>query len=90
MTRLFKQEFIYQTKYNDRFETDSIKEVTRQATEENINLSTSRDTLRFFRNIGSKQEVKRSYKNGKETVKIYSYEPHSNNTKRTVIKYTEI
>ena len=90
MTRLFKLEFIYQTKYNDRFETDSTKEVTRKVTEENINLSTSRDTLRFFRNIGSKQEVKRSYKNGKETVKIYSYEPNSNNTKRTVIKYTEI
>ena len=60
------------------------------ATEENIEVATSRATMKFFRNMGSKQLVKRS-RNGKglQVVKIYSYAPH-NNCKRAVHIYNQV
>ena len=58
-------------------------------TERNLELATSKDTMRFFKNIGSKQEIKRSYnKEGKEIVKIYSYCP-TDRTIRTVHEFIE-
>ena len=63
--------------------------VNRNRTERNLELATNNDTMRFFRNLGSKQEIKRSYnKEGKETIKIYSYCP-TDKTIRTVHEFIE-
>ena len=76
---------------NGRAEWITIEEQIKDSirTDYNLNLSISRDTLKFFRSIGSKQEIKRSKKNGKEIVKIFSYCP-GDATIRTVHEYVEI
>lgn len=73
-----------------RFETLETKDMGNNYTWENIKIATSNDTLKFFRNMGSKQQVKTEIKNGLTIVKIFSYEPYTNNKIRTVHVYTEI
>lgn len=85
--KLLKQQKYFK---NGRFETIQEKDMGNDSTWENIKLATSKDTLKFFRNMGSKQQVKIEIKNGLTVVKIYSYEPNTNNTKRTLHVYTEI
>ena len=85
--KILKQQKYYK---NGRFETIQENDMGNNLTWENIKLSTSKDTLKFFRNMGSKQQVKIEIKNGLTVVKIYSYEPNTNNTKRTLHVYTEI
>lgn len=60
------------------------------ATEENVEMATSRKTMKFFRNMGSKQLVTRN-KNGKglRVIKIYSYAPY-NNCRRNVHVYNQV
>lgn len=85
--KILKQQKYYK---GGRFETIQEKDMDNNSTWENIKLATSKDTLKFFRNMGSKQQVKIEIKNGLTVVKIYSYEPNTNNTKRTLHVYTEI
>ena len=60
------------------------------ATEENITIATSRETMKFFRNMGSKQKVTRTKNNkGLKVVKIYSYAPYDN-CKRNVHIYNQV
>lgn len=88
----FNLKLLKQIQYNPhaKFETLEIKDMGNKHTWENINLATSKETLKFFRNIGSKQKVTREIKNGLTVIKIYSYEPNTNNTSRSVHVYTEI
>lgn len=85
--KILKQQKYYK---NGRFETIEESDMGNNSTWENIKLATSKDTLKFFRNMGSKQQIKTEIKNGLTVVKIYSYEPNTNNTKRTLHVYTEI
>ena len=85
--KLLKQQKYFK---NGRFETIQENDMGNDSTWENIKIATSKDTLKFFRNMGSKQQVKIEIKNGLTVVKIYSYEPNTNNTKRTLHVYTEI
>lgn len=85
--KILKQQKYYK---NGRFETIEEKNMGNNSTWENIKLATSKDTLKFFRNMGSKQQVKIEIKNGLTVVKIYSYEPNTNNTKRALHVFTEI
>ena len=66
---------------NGKAEWVVIKEHIKNAkmTSKNLELATSRETMKFFRNIGSKQQIKRSYKDDKEIIKIYSYAPNDLN-----------
>ena len=75
---------------NGRFETFKTIDMGKNHTWENIKLATSKDTLKFFRNMGSKQQVKTEIKDGLTVVKIFSYEPYTNNRQRIVHVYTEI
>lgn len=72
-----------------KFETLETIDLGNNHTWDNIKLATSKDTLKFFRNMGSKQQVKTEVKNGLYIVKIYSYEPHTT-TKRQLHIFTEI
>ena len=72
-----------------KFETVETIDFGNNHTWENIKQATSKDTLKFFRNIGSKQQVKTEVKNGLYIVKIYSYEPNTT-TQRTLHVFTEI
>lgn len=77
---------------NGRAEWVTVKENTknRKATSANLELATNKETMKFFRNLGSKQEIKRRYtKDGKEIVKIFSYQP-SNINYRAVHEYIEV
>ena len=85
--KILKQQKYYK---NGRFETIEENDMGNNSTWENIKLATSKDTLKFFRNMGSKQQVKTEIKDGLTVVKIYSYEPNTNNTKRILHVYTEI
>ena len=88
----YNHKMLHQVKYykNGRFETTKEYDMGNNSTWENIKIATSKDTLKFFRNMGSKQQVKIEIKDGLTVVKIYSYEPNTNNTKRTLHVYTEI
>lgn len=88
----FNLKLLKQVQYNPRikFETLETKDMGNEFTWENINLATSKETLKFFKNIGSKQKVTREIKNGLTIIKIYSYEPNTNNTSRSVHVFTEI
>lgn len=57
--------------------------------EENLRLATSKDTMKWFRRIGSMQHIRREYKNGKVTIKIFSYNPHDY-THRNVHIFKEV
>lgn len=85
----YKYDLIEQNRIDGRFKTIRyiFKDVDKD--EENLRLSTSRDTMRWFRNIGSKQHIKREYKNGKEIIKIFSYNPQDVNH-RNVHIYREV
>ena len=72
-----------------KFETVETIDFGNNHTWENIKQANSKDTLKFFRNIGSKQQVKTEVKNGLYIVKIYSYEPNTT-TQRTLHVFTEI
>ena len=85
--KLLKQQKYFK---NGRFETIQENDMGNNSTWENIKLATSKNTLKFFRNMGSKQQVKIEIKNGLTVVKIYSYEPNTNNTKRILHVFTEI
>ena len=85
--KILKQQKYYK---NGRFETIEENDMGNNSTWENIKIATSKDTLKFFRNMGSKQQVKTEIKDGLTVVKIYSYEPNTNNTKRILHVYTEI
>lgn len=85
--KMLKQEQYYK---GGKFETIEEKDMGNNHTWENIQLATSKDTLKFFRkSFHSKQKVLTEIKNGLTVVKIYSYEPNSN-TKRSLHVYTEI
>ena len=59
-------------------------------TDRNIEIATSKENMKFFKALGSKQKIQRTHnKEGKEVVKIFSYEPH-NTAHRTVHEYIEI
>lgn len=75
---------------NGRAEWVTVKENFKNAkrTSENLELATSKETMKFFRNMGSKQQIKRSYKNGKEVIKIFSYAPNNLNY-RSVHEFIE-
>ena len=75
----YKYDLIEQEKIDGRFKIIRYIFQNVDKDEENLRLSTSRDTMKWFRNIGSKQHIKREYKNGKEIIKIYSYNPHNVN-----------
>jgi hypothetical protein len=85
--KLLKQKQYYK---GGKFETVETTDLGNGNTWENIKLATSKDTLKFFKSIGSKQQVKTEVKNGLYVVKIYSYEPNTNNTSRILHVYTEI
>ena len=76
---------------NGRAEWITTREIIKDSdrTERNIELSLSKDTMAHFRSMHSKQQVRRSKKNGKEIVKIFSYFPNDNNN-RTVHEYREV
>lgn len=83
--------FTYETqrKIDGRFYTQEVKSEGIR-TDKELEQATSPETLRFFRkNLGSKQEIKRRYKDGKEIVYIYSYSPIDQN-ERHLMKYEEI
>lgn len=77
-----------QESYSGRFE-NVFEHKTYVVDEQHLEQSTCPETMRFFRNIGSKQEIRRRYKNSKEIIDILSYAPNST-TKRTVHHYEEI
>ena len=87
----YNLKFLKQEQYfkGGKFETLEEKDMGNNSTWENIQLATSKDTLKFFRNIESKQRVTTEIKDGLTVVKIYSYEPYRTD-KRTVHVYTEI
>ena len=88
----YNHKMLHQVKYykNGRFETLETIDMGNNHTWENIKIATSKDTLKFFRNMGSKQQVKTEVENGLMIVKIFSYEPYTNNRQRIVHVYTEI
>lgn len=72
----------------DKFETLETTDLGDNFTSENVEIATSPETMRFFRNMGSKQQIKRECKNGLEIIKIYSYS--LDKTLRNVHIFTEI
>jgi len=84
--KMLKQEQYYK---GGKFETLEEKDMGNDNTWENIQQATSRETLKWFRSIGSKQKVTTEIKNGLTVVKIYSYEPYRTD-KRSLHVYTEI
>ena len=77
-----------QERYFGRFETVE-EQKTYTVDEQHLENTICPETMRFFRNIGSKQEIRRRYKNGKEIIDVLSYAPNST-TKRTVHHFEEI
>lgn len=60
-----------------------------KVTQGNVDRATSKETMKFFKAMGSKQRVERRYnKDGNEVIKIFSYAPNDL-TLRNVHTYIE-
>ena len=91
-------DYIYSLKYQKKiagkwYDTE-VTFAGRHATDENVELATSSETLKFFRRLGSKQQVRRTVKKTKDgeykyVITIYSYQP-SDRTVRAKHEYIEV
>lgn len=85
MTGKFKHRIEHQYKLGNRFCTQDITIFNTNCTWEDICKAIYKDTLNWFRQIGSKQIITKVVKNGKYTITVLSYAPYDNKVRDKIV-----
>lgn len=90
MVTKYNETIYHQQKINGRWQTIDRDDMGSNYTYDNVALATCHDTMKFFRRMGSKQQVRTGVtSDGKDIIKIFSYSPCDKNY-RNVLVFLEI
>ena len=90
MVTKYNETIYHQQRINGRWHTVDKDDMGDNHTYENIALATCHDTIKFFRRMGSKQQIRTGVTvDGREFTKIFSYSPTDKNY-RNVLVFLEI
>ena len=85
MTGTFRHRIEHQYKISNRFYTQDITIFNTDCTWEDIYKAIYKDTLNWFRQMGSKQIITKTIKNGKYVITVFSYAPYDNKVRDKIV-----